>query len=207
MPETGQHGQRPDEQATTDAGATPAASPAVDRMQRFTAANMIRSLVPLVVICLVLVGWSALKNNGGDPVREIDPTSSERAAAEVAGYDVLVPRELPDGWRATSVRTDAVTATAGDQVTLQVGWYTPGEEFANYVISDDPGAAAVTDVLAGATDDGTQDVAGETWQRRTTDDGETALTRTADGATLLVTGSASDEELATLAGSLRPYGP
>ena len=224
MSDPGPHGQRPPEHAAADpadvapgavsapvapdeGGSAPAASPAVARLQRFTAANMIRSLLPLVVICLVLVGWSALKNNGVDPVREIDPTSSERAAAEAADHPVLVPAGLPEGWRPTSVRTNAVQASAGDPVTLQIGWYTPSEEYAAYVTSDDPGADALTDVLDGATDDGTQDVAGETWQRRTTDDGETVLTRDADGATLLVTGSASDAELATLAGSLEPYTP
>ena len=229
MSDTGQQRPRPEEQAgtapagavqagTAPAGATPAApvdaggttpasSPAVERLQRFTAANMIRSLVPLVLICLVLVGWSALKSSGNDPVREVDPTSSERAAAEVAGYPVLVPTGLPEGWRPTSVRTNAGSAVAGDRVTLQIGWYTPAEEYAGYVISDDPEAEALVDVLDDAADDGTADVAGETWQRRTTAGGETALTRTADGATLLVTGSASDDELATLAGSLEPYAP
>lgn len=226
MPDTGPH---PDEQATAvptpaagaagpavpaagataagpdDGGTTPTASPAVERMQRFTAANMIRSLLPLLVICLVLVGWSALKYNGGDPVREVDPTSAERAAAEVAGYPVLVPRGLPEGWRPTSVRTDAGAASAGDPVTLQIGWYTPAEEYAGYVISDDADAEALTDVLDDATEDGTEQVAGETWQRRTAPNGELALTRTEGDATLLVTGSASDEELTTLAASLQPY--
>jgi len=226
MPDTGQHGQHPEEQATavptpapgaggpavgaTSAaveagGAAPAASPAVDRMQRFTAANMIRSLLPLLVICLVLVGWSALKYNGGDPVREVDTTSAERAVAELAGYPVLVPRGLPEGWRPTSVRTDAGAASAGDPVTLQIGWYTPAEEYAGYVISDDADAEALTAVLDDATDDGTEQVAGQTWERRTAPNGETALTRTEGDATLLVTGSASDEELTTLAASLQPY--
>ncbi|WP_299953813.1 DUF4245 domain-containing protein [uncultured Modestobacter sp.] len=229
MPDTGQHGQHPEEQATAvptatpgagdpavpaagataaapdGGGAAPAAAPAVDRMQRFTAANMIRSLLPLLVICLVLVGWSALKYNGGDPVREVDPTSAERAVAEVAGYPVLVPRGLPEEWRPTSVRTDAGAASAGDPVTLQIGWYTPAEEYAGYVISDDADADALTAVLDDATDDGTEQVGGQTWDRRIAANGETALTRTEGDATLLVTGSASDEELTTLAGSLQPY--
>jgi len=138
-------------------------------------------------------------------VRGVDPTSAERAVSELAGYLLLVPRGLSDDWRPTSLRTDAGQASAGDPVTLQIGWLTPEEEFAQYVVSDDRDATALTDVLDDATDDGTQQVDGDTWQRLTTERGETALTRTEGTATLVVTGSASDEELQTLAGSLEPY--
>jgi hypothetical protein len=200
MSETGPQGQQPG-----GAPAEAAAPPPVDRMARFTAANMIRSLLPLVLGCLLVVGITALRQNPEDPVREVDPTSAERAVAEVAGYPLLVPRGLSDDWRPTSVRTDAGQATAGDPVTLQIGWLTPAEEFAQYVVSDDADATALTDVLDDATDDGTEQVAGQTWQRLTTERGETALTRTEGTATLVVNGSASDEELETLAGSLRPY--
>ena len=48
---------------------------------------------------------------------------------------------------------------------------------------------------------------GATWQQLATVRGETVLTRAEGTATLLVTGSASDDELATLAGSLEPYAP
>ncbi|GAA4749173.1 hypothetical protein GCM10023328_34700 [Modestobacter marinus] len=223
MPDTGQDGQqpRPDQTrpaqtsvTTTDAastapatGASPAASPAVDRMHRFTSANMIRSLLPLLVICLVIVGITALRQNPSDPVRDVDPTSAQRAAAERADYALLVPTDLPDGWRPTSVRTNAGSVRAGDAVTLEIGWFTPGEEYAGYVVSDDPAASAVADVLEGATADGSEQVGGQTWERLDTQRGETALTRVEDGATLVVTGSATEEELATLAGSLEPYAP
>jgi hypothetical protein len=200
MPETGPQG----ETAPTAAPAAPASS-SVERLQRFTAANMLRSLLPLVLGCLLVVGIMAVRQNPEDPVREVETTSAERAVAELAGYQLLVPRGLSDDWRATSVRTDAGQATEGDPVTLQIGWLTPGEEFAEYVVSDDANATALTDVLDDATEDGAQQVAGEAWQRLTTERGETALTRTEGTATLVVTGSASDDELETLAGSLRPY--
>ncbi|MCW2574058.1 MAG: uncharacterized protein JWR66_88 [Modestobacter sp.] len=203
MPETGQQGQQPG--GAIPVPAEPAAPPAVDRMQRFTAANMIRSLLPLVLVCLAIVGVTALRQNPEDPIRDVETGNAERAVSELASYPLLVPRGLSDGWRATSVRTNAGSASTGDPVTLQIGWYTPGEEYAEYVVSDDPEAGALTDVLDHATDDGTQQVAGDTWQRLTTQRGETALTRAEGTATLVVSGSASDDELATLAGSLQPY--
>ncbi|MCZ2825083.1 MULTISPECIES: DUF4245 domain-containing protein [unclassified Modestobacter] len=220
MPDTGQDGEQPrpaqPSATVTDAatgaspdagGPAPAASPASDRMLRFTPANMIRSLLPLLVICLVIVGVTALRQNPEDPVRDVDPTSAQRAVAALAGYELLVPTDLPEGWRSTSVRTDAGSVQAGDPVTLEIGWFTPGEEYAGYVISDDPGADAVADVLDGAAADGTAQVDGQTWDRLETQRGETALTRVTDGATLVVTGSATEEELTTLAGSLEPYAP
>jgi hypothetical protein len=200
MPDIGPQGQQP--------GGVPteaAAPPAVDRMQRFTAANMIRSLLPLVLGCLLVVGITALRQNPEDPVREVETANAERAVSQLAGYQLLVPRGLSAGWRATSVHTNAGSASTGDPVTLQIGWLTPAAEFAAYVISDDPEATALTDVLDDATADGTQQVDGDSWQRLTTERGETALTRTEGPATLVVTGSASDDELQTLAGSLVPY--
>ncbi|CCH86507.1 conserved protein of unknown function [Modestobacter italicus] len=207
MPETGQQGQPGGPVPPQAEPSEVPTSPAVERMQRFTAANMVRSLLPLVLGCLLVVGVTAIRQNPDDPVREVDTSSAERAAAELAGYQLLVPRGLSDDWRPTSVRTDAGQAAAGDPVSLQIGWLTPAEEFAQYVISDDPDTTALTDVLDDATEDGTQQVGADTWQRLTTPRGETALTRAEGTATLLVTGSASEDELETLAGSLQPYAP
>jgi anti-sigma factor RsiW len=60
-------------------------------------------------------------------------------------------------------------------------------------------------VLDGAEEQGTVDVGGERWTRSTTTDGETALSREDGAVTVLVTGSAPDEELRTVAESVRPY--
>jgi hypothetical protein len=207
MPETGQQGQ-PGGPVPPQAESTEVpASPAVERLQRFTAANMIRSLLPLVLGCLLVVGITAIRQNPDDPVREVDTSSAERAVSELASYQLLVPRGLSDDWRPTSVRTDAGQASPGDPVSLQIGWLTPAEEFAEYVVSDDPETTALTDVLDHATQDGTAQIGAETWQRLTTERGETALTRSEGASTLVVTGSASDDELQTLAGSLQPYSP
>jgi hypothetical protein len=171
-----------------------------------SAANMLRSLVPLVLICLALVGWMTFRQSGVDPVREVDPASTVQLAAARAGYPVVAPADLPDGYRPTSARTDAGEAEAGDPVTLEIGYLTPSAEYAGFVVSDDARADAVDAVLAGAQQqEGTVDLGGQAWTRGTTERGETVLSRTADGVTVLVTGSASDAELETVAGSVRPY--
>jgi hypothetical protein len=192
--------------AAVEADAAPAISPAMERANRLNAKNMLRSLAPLVLICLALVWWNALRAPSGDPVREVDPSSTVQLAAARADYPLLVPAGLSDDFRPTSARTDAGDAAEGDPVTLELGYLTPSEEYAGFVVSDDPEGGPLRAVLAGATEEGTVDVAGQTWTRSTTEDGETALSREVDGdVTVVVTGSASDDELETVASAVRPY--
>jgi hypothetical protein len=183
----------------------PATSPAMERAARLNFGNMLRSLLPLVVICLLVVGWQAFRSSGDVGVRTVDPSTTVQLAAARAGYEVLVPTDLDESYRPTSARTDAGGAGEGDPVTLEIGYLTPSEEFAGFIVSDDRRADPVAAVLDGAEDRGTVDVGGEAWTRSTTVEGETALTRESGGVTVLVTGSAPDEELRTVADSVRPY--
>jgi len=183
------------------AGAT---SPAVERANRMSAANMIRSLVPLVVICLLLVAWQAFRASNEETVRTVDPTATVRLAVERAGYEVPAPAGLPEEYRTTSARTDAGFADEGAPVTLEIGYLTPSGEFAGFIVSDDAGAGPVRAALEGATDEGTVDVDGDPWTRLTTERGETALTREAGEVVLVVTGSAPDDELREVAAAVRP---
>lgn len=185
----------------------PPVSSAVERANRLNAANMLRSLLPLVVICLLLVGWQAFRSSGDVGVRTVDPSSTVQLAAARAGYDLQVPTDLDEGYRPTSARTDAGAAEEGDPVTLEIGYLTPEEGFAGFVVSDDRDADPVADVLDGAEEEGVVDVAGREWTRSTTVRGETALSLEIDGATVLVTGSAPDDELETVAASVEPYAP
>jgi hypothetical protein len=90
-------------------------------------------------------------------------------------------------------------------VTLQIGYVTPSEQFAGLTESDDPHADALTAVLGGARQHGSVQIGGRTWDRSTTRRGETALTLRSGSVTVVVTGSAADKELETVAGSLRTF--
>jgi uncharacterized protein DUF4245 len=182
----------------------PPAPTAVERANRMSAANMIRSLLPLVVICLLAVGWVTFRQSGTDPVRPIDPTNSVRLATERASYPVEVPSGLPDGYRPTSARTDAPDAAEGAPVTLEIGYVTPSDEYAGFLVTDDADAEPLTSVLDGAQDDGSVDLGGRTWTRLTSERGETVLTREDGDVTTLVTGSADDDELQTVAAAVAP---
>ncbi|NEK87560.1 DUF4245 domain-containing protein [Blastococcus saxobsidens] len=200
---TSQRPQRPDDAAGSEL--PPPAPSAVERANRMSAANMLRSLLPLVLICLVIVGWTAFRQNSVDPVREVDPTGTIRAADARAGYTLLVPTGLADGYRPTSARTDAGSAPEGGPVALEIGYVTPSDAFAGFAVSDFAGAEPVREVLEGATAEGTVELAGEEWTRSTTGRGETALSRVEEGVTVVVSGSATDGELETVAAAVRPY--
>ena len=91
-------------------------------------------------------------------------------------------------------------------MTLEIGYLTPSQEFAGFTVSDDLRAEPVRTVLDGATGEEPVDVDGEPWTRLTTERGETALTREAAGVVVVVTGSATEDELRTVAAAVAPAG-
>ena len=190
---------------STQPPTAPPPSPAIERANRMNTANMLRSLLPLVVICLVIVAWTAFRQSGESRIRTVDPSSTVQLAAARASYPLLVPTGLDDGYRATSARTDAGNAGDGDAVTLEIGYLTPSEEFAGFVVGDDRRAAPLADVLDGAEERGAVEIGGESWTRSTTTDDETALSREDEGVTVVVFGSASDDELETVAAAVEAY--
>ncbi|TFV90764.1 DUF4245 domain-containing protein [Blastococcus sp. CT_GayMR20] len=202
MTGVGPTSQRPPQPSEEVVAPAAPPSPAIERANRMNAANMLRSLLPLVLICLVIVGWAAWRQSGDAGVRTVDPSTTVQLAAARAGYPVPAPEGLADDYLPTSARTDAGNAGEGDPVTLEIGYLTPSEEFAGFVVSDDRRAEPLAAILDGATEDGTADIDGETWTRLTTDRDETALSREDDGVTVVVYGSASDEELEVVAAAV-----
>jgi cytoskeletal protein RodZ len=183
-----------------------APNPAVQRAARMNAANMVRSLLPLVLICLAIVWWTNFRQSADvQPVRTIDPSSTVDLAAARASYPLVVPQGLAENYRPTSARTDAGKASEGDPVTLEIGYVTPSEEFAGFVVSDDRRADPVATVLDGATAKGSVDIGGRTWTRATTAEGETVLSREDGGVVVAVSGSASEKELETVAAAVEPF--
>lgn len=192
----------PDQQQHPAVEERPPAASAVERANRMSAANMLRSLVPLVVICLAIVGWlTFLRDEPDSPVQAMDPGPTIGRAAEYAAFPLEAPADLPEGYRATD--TD-LRGTTGQPVTLGVDYVTPSDEYVGFVTSDDPKATEVDDVLHGAEGRDTVQIGGREWTRSTTQRGETVLFRQADGVTVLVTGSGSAEELETVAAAVRP---
>ena len=167
-----------------------------------TFTDMARSLglMAVVIAALLLIGPArTLVFPGGAKMKAVDFNDQVRAFAKVAG-SVLTPVGVPPSWRANAATFDS----SGHTARLHVGFATPGSRYAGVDETNGKPASLIARVLGarGANVTGTTTIAGQTWQLRRSDRGEEALTTTTGGLTVVVTGSGSDEQLRTLAGSL-----
>ena len=167
-----------------------------------TFTDMARSLglMAVVIAALLLLGPArTLVFPGSARMQPVDFSDQVTAFARVAG-SVLSPVGVPHDWRANAVTFDAHGHTA----RLHIGFATPGSHFAGLDETSGAAAAFITRVLGepGANVTGTTTIGGQTWDRRRSARGEEALTLTSGGLTAVVTGSAPDAQLRTLAGSL-----
>lgn len=162
-----------------------------------TVGDITRSLVPLLVL-VVLAVW-VLWPRVGSKVHQVDPSGDLRDAGRIGLFTVLAPTGLPSGWRPTSSRLDRPRP---GELTIEIGYLTPGEKYARYVQSNVDTAALLGGQIPGAARDGSVRVGGRSWDRYRAARGELAYVL-AGATTLLVTGSASAAELDVLASSLR----
>jgi hypothetical protein len=163
--------------------------------------DMVRSLAVVFVVILVVGVYFLFGRPHPNPVHVVDGGPVLRAAQASAPYHVLVPVALGPGWRLTSARD---TTEKGHVVGLHLGYVTPKGDFAEVEeTGHGPGTSTAVSLgnhvrrLAPVT------VAGTRWDRSLVGR-DTALVRsTDDGATVVVRGTASLDELEALATSLR----
>jgi hypothetical protein len=159
--------------------------------------------------CLALVGLIMLISPRSDKqtLPQVDAGSAAEAMRLTAPYVSYAPVGLPAGWRATSSRLSGGTGP----LAWHLGFLTPSDQYAALEESDErPAATFVTrmtnvDPLGPKSLAGTRQVAGATWNEYyRKDKNQNSLVRELPTVTLVVTGTASYDELALLAGSLRP---
>ena len=165
------------------------------------------AFITAMLACFVVVGLVILitprRNENAMP--RVDYRSDLAGLVAVAPYPVQAPQGLPPQWYPTSTR---LSGHAGGPVSWHLGFNTPRKEYAALEESNETpdGAGNFIDRMTSqGHPDGTAQVAGTTWARAfRPDKKQRSLVRRLPGLTLIVTGTASYEELATLAGSLRP---
>lgn len=174
-----------------------------------TALDMLRSLGPLVLLILFTAYFCV--PHSGEPIKEIDPTSDIRYAAQNVDYALLAPEGLGDDWHPTSSKI----LTAGDQavsdpdavtVGVTIGYVTPGEKFCRFAESSASIEGLLHEYLPGAEETGTATVDGRKWTLVEGSGGDIGMWADFDGSAILLSGSAVEAELTALAGTLAPAG-
>ncbi len=154
-------------------------------------ADVVRVVV-LFAVGIVTIGWV-----GGlfraDTVVEpaaVDYAAIAATAQDAADFELAVPADLPDGWRATSARWHS-----GEQ-RWHLGLLTAEDEYVGLEQLSAGVSEARNAVAPGSTQAGSVMIAGRSWMRLVDEDtGAVTLLRDLRSSTLLVSGSAPEPAL------------
>jgi uncharacterized protein DUF4245 len=173
---------------------------AAERQRLRTSANLWRALIPLLIVVGVAVLLLWPRGVTPDGVHVVELSGPVAAANQQAGFTVLVPRGLASGWRPTS--TELIPQSGVSKASFRIGFVTPDGKYAEVLQSNDA-ADAVAAQYGPLTEVGPVPVNGTDWDGFARPNGRQLIRHTVGGVTLIVTGSASQQELIQLAGSLR----
>jgi hypothetical protein len=158
----------------------------------------------MIVLLAVVVAFVVLRelnrNDPASPVRAIDYTSDVEFARDRAGFEVLAPERLPEGWRATTVRY-----VPGAMEHWHLGMLTEDDRYVGLEQSTASADSMVEDhVDEAATQGEAVSVGGAEWTTWRDAGGDLALVREEAGTTTLVVGHEVDADvLADFTASLR----
>lgn len=162
----------------------------------------------VLLIPVVLIAWFFTRNTDGPTVETVEWRPVAEAAATAAPFTVLVPRAVPESWRATRARwtlaghagLDGQPAT-GD--TWQLGFVDDRPMYIGLDQSNAPAAAFISSVTRNGSATGTSAVRSQTWTRYQSADGRTrALVLTSGTSTAIVSGDLAYQELESFAQTL-----
>jgi hypothetical protein len=167
---------------------------------RYSFTSMAMSLG--IVLGIVVLAVVLLPRAHYEAVKQIDPTEAILAAQRVAPYHVLAPLGLSSSWQPTSARVEGPDEK--HVVHMHIGYYTPRGAYAAVEESNGDRVPFLELETAHGKFTGQQTIGGKVWEMRySANQKERSLDLvTADGATVVVTGSAQYDELAQLAASL-----
>ena len=164
--------------------------------------GMIGAMIVMVALVVAFVVVRGLNRN--DPSVEpdhVDYLSVVRGVARAGGDPVVYPPELPDGWFATS-------ASFGVKGIWSLSLLTDREHFVG--VRQSRGAESVDDLVATYVDDAAKEgdpvtldsPLADEWRSFTDSGGDYALVAEVEDSTVLVVGSAPEQEIEDLTASL-----
>ncbi|WUH97476.1 DUF4245 domain-containing protein [Spirillospora sp. NBC_00431] len=157
-------------------------------------------------LLVVLVIYGITPRSNEEVLPTVDYGSQLWAMRNGAPYTSYAPEGLSSRWRPTSSRLDGLEEGGKKPVAWHLGFVTPSDEYAALEQSNQKASEYVPRMTNSSKPIGTHQVNGVAWTKyHRKDKKANSLARTLpDGVSLVVTGTASYEELAFLAASLRP---
>ena len=202
------HGSVTDEQppSPSDHGLGQGVQPTGRRNARLkqTVRDMVLSMIVVLAVVgvIMLIAWRP----DPDPVKVVDPQMYVSAAASQTEYEVVAPKGLGSGWRATSVRLEPVAESLGVPV-LHIGFVTPEDQYARLAEVKYPlGVGTADEQLLSSLADGIElagvrAIEGTTWMAGESSEGR-ALALLGEGRAVVISGTAEWSEMEQLARSL-----
>lgn len=162
-----------------------------------TARDMILSLGIIVMAAWVI--YLFIPHDDKEPnLARVDYTVELATARRAASYPIAAPQGLPETWKATSVRFNGADAD-----TWHLGFRAPDGQYVQVEQAAKKAKEFTDDATQGAAaTDVTEQINGETWTRYSGGRYK-ALVHEADGATTVVSGTASYDRLGEMARALK----
>ncbi|MFV0463893.1 MAG: DUF4245 domain-containing protein [Nostocoides sp.] len=161
-----------------------------------TVPNMLRSVVVVAAMVAALVLMVPRVTSVNQP--PVDVTTSARAVVDSTGWPIVEPVDLPQGWKATSVR---YVRSTGGLMTWHVGYVTPAGTYAAVEQTKDATTDWVRTQTNRAPKTGSIQIDGVSWDMHVRDQKvqNSLVSRGgAGGLTTIVTGTASFVDLQIL---------
>lgn len=172
--------------------------------------DLIWSLIPLVLICVVLAAVASqctFTTDGPTPGKV--PTFEVHAAlhddAKVLSFPIRDP-SLPADWQSNSGRRDTIVGDSGGEVST-VGYITAHGTYLQLSQTDAAEPALAAHVLDTRSPTGSRTVAGQTWTVYHVADSEPAWIADFGSTRVLLKGAANDADYQTLAGAVTEAQP
>ncbi|MEV4438543.1 DUF4245 domain-containing protein [Streptomyces sp. NPDC049577] len=167
-----------------------------------TIRNMVLSLAVVVPVAVLSYLFIPHDGGGADPVKAVSYRVELMTARRAAPYAVAAPEGLGEGWRATSVSYRA--GGAGKEGSVwHLGFLDPERQYVAVEQSDGPAVAFIDGVTQGAEKTATTQRIGDAVWTRYEGPKYNALVREERGVTTVVTGTASNANLTSMAAALK----
>ncbi|WP_243719339.1 DUF4245 domain-containing protein [Actinomadura sp. KC06] len=157
-------------------------------------------------LLVVLAIYAITPRSNEELLPTVDYGSQLWAMRNEAPFTSYSPEGLPARWRPTSSRLHGMDSDGKKPVAWHLGFVTPNDEYAALEQSNEKASEYVPRMTNSSKVVGTQQINGVVWTKyHRKDKKANSLARTLpDGVSLVVTGTASYEELTILAASLKP---